>query len=195
MLVGMPAGVFNFCTVWLSALIPRFFPGTRVYTGIGLCLVPLLGAVLLMSLPLEGAEWGIVISTWLGSCSSAILSATASIIASNVKGNTKKSVVSAGFFIAYCVGCIVSPQAWTQDDAPRYTKGCILSIAAMCACILAFILYAVLVKRRNKGRDTKAESGRHEYLAEGPNTQHSGEGVDVDSDLTDVQDKAFRYTI
>lgn len=147
-----------------------------------------------MSLPQEGAEWGIVVSTWLGSCSSAILSAAASIIASNVKGNTKKSVVSAGFFISYCVGCIVSPQAWTQDDAPRYTKGCILSIAAMVAGICAFILLAILLKKENKTRDAKAEAGNDEYFVEKLG-QTAGSGVDVDSDLTDVQDKGFRYTL
>lgn len=192
----MPAGAFNFGTVWISALVPRFLPGTRVYTGLALCFVPLLGAILLMSLPLEGAEWGIVVSTWMGSCSSAILSAAASMIASNVKGNTKKSVVSAGFFISYCVGCIVSPQAWTQDDAPRYTKGCILSIAAMVAGVFAFIAYAIIVKRENKARDAMAEAGHDEYVVDGSRSgQNTGTGVDIDSDLTDVQDKAFRYTL
>lgn len=119
MLVGMPAGTCNTATGWIGALVPRMFPGTRTYTAIGLCFVPLLGAVLLMSLPREGAEWGIVVSTWLGGCSSALLSSSASIIASNVKGNTKKSIVSVAFFIAYCVGCIASP---FKGRAPLYQR-------------------------------------------------------------------------
>lgn len=147
-----------------------------------------------MTLPAEGAEWGIVIATWLGGCSSALISSAASIIASNVKGNTKKSIVSAGFFIAYCVGCIVSPQAWTQDDAPRYTKGCILSIAAMVCLILVFTIYVFIVKGKNKDRDRKADQGQFEYRVEG-NGRGTQMGVSVDSDRTDVEDKAFRYTI
>ncbi|KAE9566393.1 putative transporter [Colletotrichum fructicola] len=194
MLVGMPAGAVNTTTVWASALIPRWLPGTRVYTGIGLCIVPLLGAILLMTLPAEGAEWGIVVSTWLGGCSSALLSTGASIIASNVKGNTKKSIVSAAFFVSYCVGCIVSPQAWTQDDAPRYRKGCILSIAAMVCLILTFAEYVVIVKAKNKSRDAKVDAGKSEYSA-GISWNNEQAAVDVDSDLTDVQDKGFRYTI
>ncbi|KAF4815673.1 putative transporter [Colletotrichum siamense] len=194
MLVGMPAGAVNTTTVWASALIPRWLPGTRVYTGIGLCIVPLLGAILLMTLPAQGAEWGIVVSTWLGGCSSALLSTGASIIASNVKGNTKKSIVSAAFFVSYCVGCIVSPQSWTQDDAPRYRKGCILSIAAMVCLILSFAGYVVIVRAKNKSRDVKADAGQSEYSAN-ISWNNDQAGVDVNSDLTDVQDKGFRYTI
>lgn len=194
MLVGMPAGAVNTTTVWASALIPRWLPGTRVYTGIGLCIVPLLGAILLMTLPAEGAEWGIVVSTWLGGCSSALLSTGASIIASNVKGNTKKSIVSAAFFVSYRVDCIVSPQVWTQDDAPRYRKGCILSIAAMVCLILTLAGYVVIVKAKNQSRDSKAIAGQSEFSAN-ISWNNDQVGVDVNSDLTDVQDKGFRYTI
>ncbi|KAB8210750.1 major facilitator superfamily domain-containing protein [Aspergillus parasiticus] len=194
MLVGTPAGAFNFITVWISALVPRLLPGTRVYTAIGLCFVPLLGALLLMALPTEGANWGIVVATWLGGCSSALLSSAASIIASNVKGNTKKSIVSTAFFIAYCVGCIVSPQAWTEDDAPRYTKGCILSVVSMVCLVFIFVLYVFMVNKMNKGRDRKANEGQLEYrVCRGGGNGHLG--VSVDSDYTDVEDKAFRYTI
>ncbi|PWY74128.1 MFS general substrate transporter [Aspergillus eucalypticola CBS 122712] len=195
MLVGTPAGAFNFITVWIGAIIPRVIPGTRVYTAIGLSIVPLLGSILLMTLPYSGgADWAIVVATWLGGCSSSLISSAASIIASNVKGNTKKSIVSTAFFVAYCVGCIVSPQAWTEDDAPRYTKGCILSIAAMACLILTFSVYVFMVKRLNRRRDRKASEGCFEYIVD--RGDGSGRmGVSVDSDHTDVEDKAFRYTI
>ncbi|KAL2874408.1 hypothetical protein SGCOL_010388 [Colletotrichum sp. CLE4] len=197
MLVGLPGGAISFITIWASALIPRFLPDTRIYTSIGLSVVPLLGSAMLLALPLYGAEWGIVASTWLAACCSALLSSTASMMASNVKGNTKKSVVSAGFFIVYCVGCIVSPQAWTEGDAPRYTKGCILSIASWVGLIVTYAVYGVVLRRENVRRDRLAAEGRYEYDVGG---YGGGEeavqmGVAVDSDLTDVQDKAFRYSL
>ncbi|KAF4982674.1 hypothetical protein FDECE_17462 [Fusarium decemcellulare] len=199
MLVGLPGGAINFTTVWLSAIIPRIFPGTRIYTAIGLCLVPLIGSTILLALPVDvngGASWGIVASTWLAACSSAPLCSCASLVASNVKGNTKKSIVSAGFFITYCVGCIVSPQAWQEEDAPRYTKGCILSIASWVSLIITLAIYMVTVKRKNNIRDQKAAEGRPEYVSgsqvgEGSNIQM---GVSIDSDLTDLGDKGFRYS-
>lgn len=193
MLVGMPAGALNTATVWVSALVPRMLPGTRTYTAIGLCLVPLLGAVLLMTLPADEG-WGIIVSTWMGGCSSALLSSAASIIASNVKGNTKKSVVSAAFFISYCVGCIVGPFAWTQADAPRYKTGCILSLASMIALIITFVVFIFTVKKKNAKRDAKAAEGNADYIVE-KGQGHQRSGVSTDSDLTDVQDKGFRYII
>lgn len=196
MLVGLPGGAVNFATVWTSALIPRFFPGTRIYTSIGLAFVPLLGSVILLSLPAQ-YSWGIVASTWLAGCSSALLSCAASLMASNLKGNTKKSVVSAGFFITYCIGCIISPQAWLDTDAPRYVKGCILSIASWAGLILTFIGYGILLRQKNRSRNKKAEQGRAEYIISVPDNGPDGvqTGVAVDSDLTDVQDKQFRYTL
>lgn len=110
MLLGTPGGAFSFVTVWISALIPRFLPNTRVYTCIFLAILPLVGSVVMLTVPVEQAQhgntWAIVAATWLASCTSAPLCGVAALIASNVKGNTKKSVVSAGFFISYCVGCI-----------------------------------------------------------------------------------------
>jgi ACS family allantoate permease-like MFS transporter len=193
MLVSLPGGFINFSTIWASALIPRFFPGTRIYTGIGLTFVPLLGSALLLALPSQ-YKWGIVASTWLASCSAALLSCAAALMASNVKGNTKKSTISCGFFISYCVGCIVSPQAWLEADAPRYTKGCILSIASWIALAIGFAVYGFAMRRENLSRDQRAELGHEEYIIP---TEHDGHqaGVKIDSDLTDVQDKAFRYTL
>ncbi|KAK1625536.1 major facilitator superfamily domain-containing protein [Colletotrichum phormii] len=171
MLVGLPGGAISFIMIWASALIPRFLPGTRIYTSIGLSLVPLLGSAMLLALPLHGAE-----------C--ALLSSTASMMASNVKGNTKKSVVSAGFFIVYCVGCIVSPQAWTERDAPRYTKGCILLIASWVGLIVTYAVYGVVLRRGNARTDRLAAEGRYEYDVGGHDggEQAVQMGVAVDSD-------------
>lgn len=192
MLVGMPAGACNTTTVWIGALVPRIFPGTRAYTAMFLCIVPLLGAALLLALP-QDAGWGIVVATWLGGCSSALLSSAASIIASNVKGNTKKSVVSTAFFISYCVGCIVSPFAWRAEDAPRYSKGCILSIASTVLLMIAFAIFVFAAKIQNKRRDAKAEAGQAEYDPDSADI--IGNDSSLDTDLTDRQDKRFRYTI
>src|SRR5262245_30289775 len=88
----------------------------------------------------------------------------------------------------------VSPQAWLEADAPRYTKGCILSIASWVSLAIGFAVYGLTMRRENKHRDQKAELGHEEYIVP---TVHSGHqfGVKTDSDLTDVQDKAFRYTL
>lgn len=197
MLVGLPGGAISFIMVWIAALVPRWLPGTRIYTAIGVTLVPLIGSSILLALPAKKGSWGIVVATWLAACPSAPLSACASLVASNVKGNTKKSIVSAGFFITYCVGCIVSPQAWQEEDAPRYTKGCILSIASWIALIATLLVYLFLIKKENRARDEKAASGQMDYFVEGAQRDEAAGaqlGVSEDSDLTDCQDKGFRYS-
>jgi len=140
--------------------------------------VSLVGSVVLVALPVEDGAWGIVAATWLAACCSSLISSTASLMASNVKGSTKKSVVSAGFFISYCVGCIASPQAWTEDDSPRYTKVCFLSIASWIALITSYLVYLLLIRRENA-----KEQG-----------MGVATGVSIDSDLTDVKDKGFMYS-
>ncbi|KAF4959019.1 hypothetical protein FSARC_10856 [Fusarium sarcochroum] len=162
MLVSLPGGALNFITVWISALVPCCIPNTRIYTAIGLCLVPLTGSIVLLTLPAAAGgkpSWGIVASTWLANCCSAPLCACASLLASNVKGNTKKSIVSAGFFIAYCVGSIAGPQAWLEEDAPRYSRGCTLSIASWVAMTILLVVYLLILKRKNNTRDRKAAAG------------------------------------
>ncbi|CAG9937484.1 unnamed protein product [Clonostachys rosea f. rosea IK726] len=194
MLVAMPAGACNTGTVWIGALVPRFFPGTRAYSAIALCVVPLLGSVLLLALP-QDAGWGIIVATWLAGCSSALIGSSASIIASNVKGNTKKSVVSAGFFIAYCVGCFASPFAWQAEDGPRFSKGCILSIVSLIVLMISYATFIVMAKTKNKRRDAKLAAGMVAYGAGDDDHKTSGVTSSLDSDMTDVQDKRFRYTI
>lgn len=182
MLVGMPSGAIAFVLVWIGGLGPRFFPNTRVYFGIFLAAVPMLGSILLLSLP-SSASWGIVASTWRAGSTAPPLGQAVGLMASNVKGNTKKSVVSAIFFVWYCIGCIVAPQVWQKQDAPRYSKGCILSIAAFAALMMAFIAHMLLAKRSNRNRDRLAAEG-----------DVQDEGMSADSDLTERQDKGFRYS-
>ena len=110
-------------------------------------------------------------------------------MASNVKGNTKKSVVSAIFFVFYTVGCITGPQLWQKEDAPRYTKGCITSVVAWCALIVLFVVHYFTAKASNRKRD--AATGDVSILRGEDSDQV---GVSVDSDLPEWQDALFRYS-
>lgn len=125
----------------------------------------------------------------------ALLSSAASMMASNVKGNTKKSVVSAGFFICYCIGCIIGPQAWLSADAPRYIKGYSRSVASWACLILVFIVYSITLRRENEKRNRLAEQGHEEFMVKSGNGGGHSIGVAVDSDLTETLDKEFRYTL
>lgn len=185
MLVGLPRGGVSFIMVWIGALIPLYFPNSRCIAGILLAAVPMLGSLLLLLLP-ASASWGIVVSTWLAASSAAPLGMAVGLMSSNVRGNTKKSVVGAIFFVMYCVGCITSPQLWQQQDAPRYRKGCIASVVSWGCLIITFTLTFFTSKwsnaKRNKQAETDAANG--ELPA----------AISVEADCTEKEDRTFRYS-
>lgn len=181
MLVGLPGGAVAFILVWIGALIPMKWPNARCFGGIFLCAVPMIGSLLLLTLPASNS-WGIVVSTWLAACTAPPLGISVGLMASNVRGNTKKSVVGAIFFVLYCVGCIASPQLWQSEDAPRYIKGCITSVVSFCLMIIALLIFYFSAKRSNHKRDRGLYRGAEETA------------FTADSDLTERQDRGFRYS-
>ncbi|KAF2019843.1 MFS general substrate transporter [Aaosphaeria arxii CBS 175.79] len=187
MLVGLPGGAISFALVWVGALGPALRPNTRCFIGIFVAAMPMMGTLLLLLLPASNS-WGIVVSTWFAGSTAPPLSVTVGLMASNVKGNTKKSVVSAVFFIFYTIGCIVGPQLWQKKDAPRYTKGCITSVVSFCCLIICYIVYYMTAKISNRNREAIMD------MDEPMDSNGCQVGVSVDSDHTEKQDMAFRYS-
>ncbi|KAL4874441.1 major facilitator superfamily domain-containing protein [Aspergillus karnatakaensis] len=181
MLVGLPGGAIAFCLVWIGALIPLKWPQARSLGGILLCAVPMVGSLLLLTLPASNS-WGIVVSTWLAACTAPPLGIAVGLMASNVRGNTKKSVVGAIFFVLYCVGCIASPQLWQAEDAPRYTKGCITSVVSWGLLIIVLLVFYFTARMSNRKRDRGLYGDGEETV------------ITAESDLTERQDRGFRYT-
>lgn len=104
-----------------------------------------------------------------------------SLNASNVRGNTKKSVVNTLYFIGYCTGCIAFPQLWNTKTAPRYLAGLAVSIASWGVLVLLMGYYWVNGERENKRRDALEAETAVERFEEG-------------ADVTDKQDLTFRYS-
>ncbi|WOO79402.1 putative transporter [Vanrija pseudolonga] len=104
-----------------------------------------------------------------------------SLITSNVAGKTKKTTVNALFFISYCIGNLVGPQAYQQRDAPRFMPlylTCILSVGLS---IVTMVAIYVVYRVENAKRD-RIES------AAGPRQ------FNPEDDLTDRMNPHFRYT-
>ncbi|KAK7221742.1 hypothetical protein V2G26_009745 [Clonostachys chloroleuca] len=160
MLASLPAGVLQIIMIWIV-----------VYP-------PLVDNICLLVLPMD-ARWGIVGCTWMATVLSPTTVVFLSLIASNFKGNTKKSVASNSYFILYAAAAIAGPQLWT--NAPRYIEGVITDIVAIGACIVVFTLFGLSVGWENKRRDKNDHRTAEE--------QGSG-----DADVTGKQDKGFRYT-
>ncbi|KAI9039371.1 putative MFS transporter [Aspergillus affinis] len=117
------------------------------------------------------------------SCISDVMAILLSLSASNVKGNTKRAVVNSLFFIGYCVGCIAAPQLWTKR--PRYFEGVVTAIVTWCLLFVVVGIYWAICAKENKFRDEKERRGEVD----------AGEAEAEDGDVTDTQDRGFRYSL
>lgn len=117
----------------------------------------------------------------IGTCASIMYS----LLASNIAGYTKKSVVNSMFFISYSLGNIISPQAFLQSESPRYTTGISVTLASFCANIVLFGSLFVVYTVSNKRRDKEAEG--LPLLSEDEKLRLAF------SDLTDTENRHLRY--
>ncbi|KAH6660956.1 major facilitator superfamily transporter [Truncatella angustata] len=191
MLYTAPSGAVQVLLLWIGVAGCWLFPRNRTLVVLVLIIPPLIGTVLLLKLSTDSG-WGMIIASWLASCITAVMSPLLSLTASNVKGNTKRSVVSAMFFIGYCAGCIGAPQLWT--DKPRYFKGVVTGIVTWCLLFIVVAAYRFVCIRDNAARDKCAAAHQH---VDGVAT-HTQVVLDKygapRTDLTDKEDARFRYS-
>lgn len=110
-----------------------------------------------------------------------------SLLASNVAGYTKKTVSGAMFFSSYCVSNIVSPQTFIAKQAPHYTTGIAVSLAAFCLNIILFAVLYIVYRSANAKRD-KLGAGEGQVSAD-----ETTDLIEAFSDLTDLENKKMRY--
>ncbi|ODM23084.1 hypothetical protein SI65_00673 [Aspergillus cristatus] len=128
MLLTAPSGAISLGMLAVAMIGCSILPKYRCLVLILVTIVPLVGNILLLKLPLS-ATWGLVASSWLASCNPGILVMIMSLSASNVKGNTKRAIVNTYFFIGLCVGCIAGPQLWEPSAAPRFFSGVTMGLS------------------------------------------------------------------
>lgn len=121
-----------------------------------------------------------------------------SIIASDVGGYTKKTVVSAIVFLAYCAGNISGPQVFFARQAPHYRTGCKICIICLCLGILDILVLRQYMDWDNKKRDRvqgvciEAEPSKLVELDGGSGVvQLPPSGLDE----TDLEQESFRYIL
>lgn len=108
-----------------------------------------------------------------------------SMITRNVAGQTKKTVVIAANFCAWCAGNAIGPQVFLSWDGPRYFiafsthMGCY----ALLLCVIIFLRW--WLRKQNKRKDDLAECGVRE--AQDAQLVHAWE------DLSDWENVNFRY--
>jgi hypothetical protein len=117
-----------------------------------------------------------------------------SIIASDVAGYTKKTVVSAILFLAYCAGNISGPQVFFAREAPHYQTGCKICIICLCLGVLTILVLRQYMDWENNRRD-RAQG----VFIEVEPKMKGDNGVEVlpsvGLDETDWEQESFRYIL
>jgi Na+/proline symporter len=101
----------------------------------------------------------------------------------NTAGSTKKTVQYSILYIGYAVGNLIGPQTFRANQAPAYTGGFVSMLVCYCVCVALMAGYwsiAVVLNRRRVN------------AAEPPETD--GDLQEAFADMTDFQQKGFRYT-
>nr|XP_031859695.1 uncharacterized protein CI109_004970 [Kwoniella shandongensis]KAA5526767.1 hypothetical protein CI109_004970 [Kwoniella shandongensis] len=185
LVIGLPGPALQLTTIWLGALGTRFFPNRRGVIQCLLILPPWTGCIMMYALPYSN-KWALTGGYWLATCNSSVFVVNMSLIASNFKGHTRKTIVSFAYFIGYCVGSIVGPQMFLATESPTYPTAMKACISLYAVYILAQAAYLVLSYYENKRRDKLA--------AEGDESAVPRPASDEDN-RTDLEDLSFRYVL
>ncbi|KAF1914510.1 allantoate transport protein [Ampelomyces quisqualis] len=178
-----PLGGICFLTILLSGWLSSRIQNIRIVLLVVNCLPVIAGCAMIWKsnwtyhapLPVVGYS---IIGTF-----GAVVSQTISIGMSNVAGATKKSAMAAVIFAAYCVGNIVGPQLIkSQTKAQHYPE--LWTGLIICYCITiaaAGALYVVLWRENTRRQALGGEEQERDKMAF--------------MDLTDVENKYFRYVL
>lgn len=142
---GAPSGAVQLCFVWIGVLLVKLISKERALICIALISVPVAGNIMLLCLK-KSSGWWVIVGSWFGSVSTCTMTIMLSLISSNVRGNTKKSLCSNAFFVGYCVAIIIYPQWWTGS----YRGGLIVNLIMWGILDLVFVFYRQKSEFENK---------------------------------------------
>ncbi|KIW05789.1 uncharacterized protein PV09_03000 [Verruconis gallopava] len=189
-LLSIPsAAIFAVTVLTVSIFLSsKYGNGKRIFAII-LCYLPgVVSCVILYRSQLNSHTKSLhLFAVFFIGCVAASAGVMYSLLSSNVAGYTKKTVAGTLFFISYCVSNIISPQTFLAKEAPHYTTGIAVSLAAFCIniCLFAglYVIYFIENKKRDRLEEGKVSSDETRDL------------IDAFSDLTDLENKKLRYKL
>ncbi|KKY24387.1 putative mfs allantoate [Phaeomoniella chlamydospora] len=170
-LLQMPGGAVEL----VSCIILGYISTIKNMTGVTL--------IRLLTISLEH-RWNLVACAWIQNFLGSPIVLSWTLPGLNVAGHTKRAVVVGISFCFYCTGNIIGPQLFFDDEAPRYKSAIKGLIICYAAAIVVQVIYTGTCYMQNKKRD---RAGYH--------AQAEQEAIEGFEDLTDLENKHFRYHI
>ncbi|KAL4894596.1 MFS general substrate transporter [Aspergillus ambiguus] len=186
LLMQMPSGAAEIVFLIITALAVTFIPSSRLIAMSLNTIISMVGMILVWKLD-DNERVGRLVGLTLGVVYAINLPISLAVITSNVAGFSKRSVVSALVFIAYCAGNIVGPQFFLASEEPEYPTGITACMCGLVLSILFLVLQYVYYVWENRRRDKRY----------GPPERAPASEVLSDelSNKTDRQIQSFRYLL
>ncbi|KAI3391178.1 hypothetical protein diail_7783 [Diaporthe ilicicola] len=180
LLLTMPAGAVLFFEILGISYLAIKKPGWRCWIAIACQPFSTLAALLLWLLPRSNRGGLLYAAITIGVGIPGYVLVLSTQLA-NTAGYTKRATSSAGMYVAYCIGNIIGPLVFREQDAPRYKPGFIIVVASTLASALLLLIYRYVCLSHNRRRDAEGfvESFEHAY----------------EDDLTDLKNPNFRYVV
>ncbi|KAK2801450.1 hypothetical protein FQN51_005344 [Onygenales sp. PD_10] len=174
---------FGSFTLLLSGLLGRMFPQRRILIAILFALPTIIGNSLLWKAPRDNKPALLAVFILSSATSYGALVQHYSLIAANVAGHSKKTVITATITILANLGSFCGPWAYKGAQAATgYRDGQIATVTLMAASIVAYGLLWVHSTRSNKQKATLSE------------LQVDHDPTTAFMDMTDRENAAFQYT-
>ncbi|RJE19347.1 Allantoate [Aspergillus sclerotialis] len=176
-LLQIPSGVIHVISVLLATWSAGRFNARAINVIAWSAIGGLLGGGLLAFLPDENSA-GKLVGNYLTQVVGAFLPCVYAFAGGNVAGHTKKVTSNALLLMSFCVGNILGPLTFRDKDAPGYVPAKVTIVAVDSVAIVLTVLLLVYYLWENHKRNK--------------NPVEHQENIEF-ADLTDMQNKEFRY--
>ncbi|GKU07219.1 dal5-allantoate and ureidosuccinate permease [Fusarium langsethiae] len=191
-LMGLPASAFQLTTVILVAVFTTYVRKSRHIALILTYIMAIAGILMIKLLP-NTEKLSRLAGFWLIMAVAPAFPLMLSLSASNIAGFTKKSTVMAMIFLGYCAGNLSGPQFFINTEAPNYHTAYTTILACFAITIALVVGMYLYLNWENRRRDQ--EQGEKRDPEESRRVDLSADGMLLQVDETDMENKNFRYIL
>lgn len=195
-LLGIVDGAVEIITVWVGVTLATTKGIGRAYSGVAFYLVAILGVILVTNLP-DSNKIGLLFSYWLTTFSITSFAILLGWVGPLTAGHTKRVTTNAMVLIGYGIGNFAGPFVWKKEYQPRNRVPWALLGTSMGVSLLLFLVLRYMLAAENKKRDAMKPDDTYDnvYITHvKPDGTTEEKRIDrAFLDLTDIQNKKFRY--
>jgi len=197
-LLGCVDGAVEILTIWLGVTLASQRAIGRGYAAILMFIPALFGAILVNTLPSHN-KVGLLFSYWISIFVFTPFAILLGWIGSIVAGHTKRITTNSIILGAYAIGNAAGPFMWKkQYQARNHIPWAIIAACiGSCALIILGLRYLLQSENSRRNGEKRDETYDDVYI-----TQETEDGIKSEKrvdktflDLTDIQNRDFRYTL